>query len=631
MKRYIHLICLTLMMSLISHQACGQMSSGPRWDIAIVYSDGVASTMTLNLKKAGVTFSDSEKIYNQYTWSDDRVFTSPRYGYYREENGIIYHREGESEYPVIDCSLKVGDSFAFRNGTKWVVKEVGTMTFLRGRRMLNVMREDNPDVTDIWIEGIGSLAYGLLTDIDTMTYRPIGLASYTENYTAQTFDINTSCYKGRSFSIADTDGGRTETTDEFRFEFLDDTLHVSGYVYCANTSLAYATCKVENNVIDFDYFIPANKAIRSGSHPIEIKLPGFQSGTYTIKGTELNAICNTGVKPTDDYAQGWFWFFDNQNFGGTWIQVMQNADRLCFETRLDMDSDEYIGRHPYKRMVFSPDAWDRQEKDTLYYREENGRIYHYDPSVGAENIVLDFNLKPGDVFKCMDGESWRVIELSQTTMMGKKKKVIYLENVNHKGVTDKWIETVGSQTYGLFTDRTPDKDKSIGISTALPHTFEIATPNYKGKAVPVSDTELNGEELGLHYEFVGKDLRIYGYIRTAFIDFIYLTVRIHNGNITVFGFNPSPIRLTGWSYSKIDVMFSDFEPCVYNIKELDETGVAIKEFTLECKGTTGIENLSPTPSPSRNGGELYDLQGRRLMKAPEKGLYIQDGKIKMIK
>ncbi len=45
----------------------------------------------------------------------------------------------------------------------------------------------------------------------------------------------------------------------------------------------------------------------------------------------------------------------------------------------------------------------------------------------------------------------------------------------------------------------------------------------------------------------------------------------------------------------------------------------------------GIENLRPTPSPSRNGGELYDLQGRRLMKAPEKGLYIQDGQIKMIK
>ena len=46
--------------------------------------------------------------------------------------------------------------------------------------------------------------------------------------------------------------------------------------------------------------------------------------------------------------------------------------------------------------------------------------------------------------------------------------------------------------------------------------------------------------------------------------------------------------------------------------------------------TLNIEpnGISPTPSPARNGGEVYDLQGRRLQKAPEKGLYIQDGKIK---
>ncbi len=46
--------------------------------------------------------------------------------------------------------------------------------------------------------------------------------------------------------------------------------------------------------------------------------------------------------------------------------------------------------------------------------------------------------------------------------------------------------------------------------------------------------------------------------------------------------------------------------------------------------TLSIEpnGIRPTPGPSRNGGELYDLQGRRLLKAPEKGIYIQDGKKK---
>ena len=45
----------------------------------------------------------------------------------------------------------------------------------------------------------------------------------------------------------------------------------------------------------------------------------------------------------------------------------------------------------------------------------------------------------------------------------------------------------------------------------------------------------------------------------------------------------------------------------------------------------GIEEVSSTPSPSLSRGAIYDLQGRRLMKAPEKGLYIQDGKKMMVK
>lgn len=46
----------------------------------------------------------------------------------------------------------------------------------------------------------------------------------------------------------------------------------------------------------------------------------------------------------------------------------------------------------------------------------------------------------------------------------------------------------------------------------------------------------------------------------------------------------------------------------------------------------GIENVQePTPSPSLGRGAIYDLQGRRLQKAPQKGLYIQDGKKKAYK
>ena len=47
--------------------------------------------------------------------------------------------------------------------------------------------------------------------------------------------------------------------------------------------------------------------------------------------------------------------------------------------------------------------------------------------------------------------------------------------------------------------------------------------------------------------------------------------------------------------------------------------------------TLNIEpnGISPTPSPARNGGEVYDLQGRRLQKVPEKGIYIQNGMVRV--
>lgn len=53
-------------------------------------------------------------------------------------------------------------------------------------------------------------------------------------------------------------------------------------------------------------------------------------------------------------------------------------------------------------------------------------------------------------------------------------------------------------------------------------------------------------------------------------------------------------------------------------------------YTIESVvGPTGIR---PTPDPSLNGGEWYDLQGRKLSGKPAKGgVYVKDGKKIVIK
>ena len=73
-----------------------------------------------------------------------------------------------------------------------------------------------------------------------------------------------------------------------------------------------------------------------------------------------------------------------------------------------------------------------------------------------------------------------------------------------------------------------------------------------------------------------------------------------------------------------------YEINVSFVKWLQTESVAyVRSLPVGLGNPNGIER--PTPSPSRNGGEVYDLQGRRLQKAPEKGLYIQDGKKMMVK
>ena len=63
-----------------------------------------------------------------------------------------------------------------------------------------------------------------------------------------------------------------------------------------------------------------------------------------------------------------------------------------------------------------------------------------------------------------------------------------------------------------------------------------------------------------------------------------------------------------------------------NIVKIEGNPDGIEEVQ-EVQGSS----TSEAAKPSAKVQGLYDLQGRRLQKAPEKGLYIQDGQIKMIK
>ena len=49
-----------------------------------------------------------------------------------------------------------------------------------------------------------------------------------------------------------------------------------------------------------------------------------------------------------------------------------------------------------------------------------------------------------------------------------------------------------------------------------------------------------------------------------------------------------------------------------------------KDFNI-MEMETVIEGRTPAPSPGERE-TIYDLQGRKLLRAPQKGIYIQNGK-----
>lgn len=87
-------------------------------------------------------------------------------GYCRQD-GDRYYQNGEL---LFDLGLQVGDTFVPRRGMPFVVKAVGDTTLTDGlrRRCLMVAECTEPERMffrhDYWVEGIGSLQMGILTN-----------------------------------------------------------------------------------------------------------------------------------------------------------------------------------------------------------------------------------------------------------------------------------------------------------------------------------------------------------------------------------------------------------------------------------------------------------------------------------
>ena len=224
---------------------------------------------------------------------------------YRQEGDKIYFLPdtGDGEFLILNYGLEEGDVFTDYSGRRFIVKNKNNSEITDSSRIFNLwwwtedvspkslilVSEDTGD-EDIWIEGVGSLLWGITppsvcvrarlfqrTEISTQCMT-LTLA-FCENMCFSQ-DVNEDNYKRVEFT---SDIPAEDELENCSFYFVADTLCIQGKKNL-NDYLTYAECMINDKKISV--------AIRQAfgiddveglyNRSINIKVPCFKADTYEV-------------------------------------------------------------------------------------------------------------------------------------------------------------------------------------------------------------------------------------------------------------------------------------------------------------------------------------------------------------
>lgn len=463
------------------------------WQILYRYENGKYIK-----KKCIIEWGDSivDRISYAKTTIDDKDTLL-----YRQDGGKIYCRTKNGEELIINFDLEVGETFINPEGKKYVVqsKEVcnnpivganGTSSNEDERPMqLNLVAEDGSE--DEWIEGIGSLKWGILPpymfleigDYDTPEWSSI-LRVRNVNVGA-TSEVNEDAYKLIFFPIKDYyeyPEYYNEHKEELGFSFIGDTLLIQG-VMKLNNLRSYAECVFDGNVVDVgihQYINPLLYPTGLAYRYFEAKVPGFKAGTYIVNGQTL--VCK-GKNPDEDYhpfvEEGKKW-----ECTISWGLLETNIKKEYYS----ISGDTIVNGITCKKLHGPYSTYAVYEKD--------GKVYCHEKVNGDFHLLYDFTCHEGDVVNVVNPEGqteWGLDEYRCTikkvdTIITKsghrlKRFTLQAENLEIEFGSEEeyvWIEGVGSPWEPLYP---------VGY-------WETA-----GGSSYLNACYVNGEQL-----FVGKDI-----------------------------------------------------------------------------------------------------------------------------
>lgn len=227
-----------------------------------------------------------------------------RYCYRQDKNKIYcYDCSVGKESLIMDFGLEVGDIFTLYDGLNVVVEQCSDTLVTHNDvqilcKKIHVRGLEQSDFTDVWIEGIGSLKYGInppkagechllhnslyleqchFCDDCTFTFD-----FQEENLCGMDVMLGEEVYKSNFPNVQEYQNAFEDKLLEF--ELTNDTLHIGGYVgtYCKK-SLYLLFVEIADAIYVYSVGFPlAPEADGRAVNIIDVKIPGFTQNSYNV-------------------------------------------------------------------------------------------------------------------------------------------------------------------------------------------------------------------------------------------------------------------------------------------------------------------------------------------------------------
>ena len=405
--------------------------------------------------------------------------------FYRQKDKKVFYLfpDIDEEVLLFDYGLSVGDEYVNPLGERFYVVE--TNIFDKYAEHLYYYNEEEKPLAlrlvsedgmkeDVWIEGIGSREWGLippymaksLTNLEASPVKATTYHAYRATHYAgwvdQLLDIDEEKYKLVHFTYTPASGSSTYIVTKF----VGNELQIKGTITTMdeNNPNVLELLITDDNLIAYNFsYLHSHTYMSLEKIDIDIRIPGFKAGEYKIMYGEddvINLVCEGA---DEDYIP----FVER---GKQWHVLGYGASPNLLEEDYYFDEDEEevnIDGKSYLNFY----SGDGDNKISLgLFREEDRRVYRYDPNTEKEYLAYDFTLKVGDTFETNAfnrdvPDQGVVTQVGYVDVKDKRLRTITFSFVDSYVANEfTWVEGIGTLSlpwgyydgyYYILTDQLP--------------------------------------------------------------------------------------------------------------------------------------------------------------------------------